>query len=115
MDPLGRETDPPPKKEAIIEVPERDFAATPSQANTTIAPSIAASVAEKSKIFVVHGRDMRPVEVLTNCLLLLGLHMMPWSEAVNLDPDRKLRGQARQNVTLEAGMAYSMAPNRTIF
>ncbi len=110
-----------------------------------------------NKVFVVHGRDPRPVDTLKQYLLFLGLHMMPWSEAVSLtgkpqphtydvvqagmenaaaiivifspddlarikddfsesgDPDRTPQGQARQNVTLEAGMAFAMAPERTIF
>lgn len=109
------------------------------------------------KVFIVHGRDMRPVDVLKKYLLFLGLHMIPWSEAVKLtgksqphtfdivkagmdhaaaiivifspddlarvkdefsspdSPDRNLQGQARQNVILEAGMAYALAPERTIF
>ena len=117
-------------------------------------PSIPRDV---SKVFVVHGRDMRPVDVIKQYLLYLGLHMMPWSEAVRLtgesqphtydvvragmagaaaiivifspddlahvrdefsepgDPDRVLQGQARQNVLLEAGMAFAMERSRTIF
>lgn len=112
---------------------------------------------DRSKVFVVHGRDTRPVDVLKQYLLFLSLQMMPWSEAVRLtgesqphtydivragianaaavivifspdelarvkddfseldDPDRIPQGQARQNVLLEAGMAFVMAPKRTIF
>ncbi|MEZ3155913.1 TIR domain-containing protein [Microbacterium sp. BWR-S6Y] len=112
---------------------------------------------DTSKVFVVHGRDMRPVEVIKQYLLYLGLHVMPWSEAVRLtgesqphtydvvragmagaaaiivifspddlarvkddfseagDPDRTPQGQARQNVLLEAGMAFAMERKRTIF
>lgn len=112
---------------------------------------------DPSKVFVVHGRDLRPVKVLRQFLSFLGLQMMEWSEAVKLtektqphtyevvaagmqgaaaviiifspddmarikdefsdvgDPDRIPSGQPRQNVTLEAGMAYAMDPERTIF
>lgn len=112
---------------------------------------------DATKVFVVHGRDMRPVEVIKQYLLYLGLHMMPWSEAVRLtgesqphtydvvkagmdgaaavivifspddearvkaefsetgDPDRSVQGQARQNVLLEAGMAFATERKRTIF
>lgn len=31
------------------------------------------------------------------------------------DPERAVQGQARQNVLLEAGMAFAMQPKRTIF
>lgn len=115
-------------------------------------------VRDASKVFVVHGRDLRPVGILRRYLLFLGLHVMAWSEAVALteksqphtydivkagidhaaavivifspddlarvkddfsessdDPDRTLQGQPRQNVTLEAGMAFATAPDRTIF
>ena len=112
---------------------------------------------DNAKVFVVHGRDARPVNVLRQFLLFLGLHVMEWSEAVALsgkaqphtydvvhagmlnaaavivvfspddlarvkddfseqdDPDRTPQGQARQNVILEAGMAFGMARDRTIF
>ncbi|MCE0459634.1 TIR domain-containing protein [Curtobacterium flaccumfaciens] len=111
-----------------------------------------------NKVFVVHGRDMRPVDVLETFLTFCGLQMMEWSEAVSLtgkpqpttyeivhagitnaaavivifspddlgrvadpwassanDPDKTPSGQARQNVILEAGMAFGLAPDRTIF
>ena len=112
---------------------------------------------DRRKVFVVHGRDTRPVVVLRQFLHHLGLSMMQWSEAVDKaagsqphtyeivragmaacaavivlfspddlarskdefceenDPDRNLQGQARQNVLLEAGMAFAMARERTIF
>ncbi|MFH5822251.1 TIR domain-containing protein [Georgenia sp. AZ-5] len=108
-------------------------------------------------VFVVHGRDMRPVGVLRQFLFFIGLRMMSWSEAVSLtgnpqphtydivktgidaaaavivifspddearinpalaeagDPDLHAQGQARQNVILEAGMAFASAPAKTIF
>ncbi|MFI8523550.1 TIR domain-containing protein [Promicromonospora sukumoe] len=110
-----------------------------------------------SRVFVVHGRDMRPVDVLSQFLIFIGLRAMPWSEAraltskpqpttyevvragiagagavvVIFSPDDQARlnpkftpkgqtdepptGQARQNVTLEAGMAFATDPQRTIF
>lgn len=118
---------------------------------------VALGVRARDKVFVVHGKDLRPVDALKKFLLFLGLHTMSWSEAVSLtgksqphtydvvkagmdhaaailvvfspddlahvkdeyssdgDPDRNPQGQARQNVTLEAGMAFAMAPERTIF
>jgi len=109
------------------------------------------------KVFVVHGRDHRAVDVLEQFLQYLGLEAMAWSDAVALtgetqphtytvvkagmtacaavvvlfspddlarakdefteegDPDRKPQGQARQNVLLEAGMAFALESDRTIF
>jgi predicted nucleotide-binding protein len=109
------------------------------------------------KVFVVHGRDQRAVDVIEQFLQHIGLEMMAWSEARERtgkpqphtydivkagmtscaavivlfspddlarakdefteegDPDRKPQGQARQNVLLEAGMAFAMAPDRTVF
>ncbi|GAB3615436.1 TIR domain-containing protein [Humibacter ginsengisoli] len=112
---------------------------------------------DPQKVFIVHGRDDRPVKVIEKFLTFIGLRAMAWSEAVAAtgkaqpttfeivsaglktaaavivifspddlarikddfsdanDEDRKVRGQARQNVTLEAGMAFGLAPDRTIF
>ena len=109
-------------------------------------------------VFVVHGRDTRPVTVLDTFLTFCGLQMMSWADARRAtgktqpttyeivlagitraaaiivifspddlgrvkddfaagpaDPDKKPQGQARQNVILEAGMAFGIAPERTIF
>jgi predicted nucleotide-binding protein len=109
-------------------------------------------------VFVVHGRDIRPVTVLDTFLTFCGLEMMSWAEArratgktqpttyeivlagitraaavivifspddlgrvkddfavAPTDPDKKPQGQARQNVILEAGMAFGIAPEKTIF
>ncbi|GAB3128508.1 TIR domain-containing protein [Glaciibacter psychrotolerans] len=103
---------------------------------------------DPKSVFVVHGRDTRPVEVVRQYLHFLGLRMMTWSDAVNLtgkpqphtyeivkagivifSPDDEARlkpkfadgkelkpeGQPRQNVTLEAGMAFATATEGTIF
>lgn len=112
---------------------------------------------DRKKIFVVHGRDLRPVEILASYLQFLHLEIMPWSAAVDLadgtqphtydivkagienaaavivifspddlarikdefsnddDPDRTPTGQVRPNVLLEAGMAFALARERTIF
>jgi predicted nucleotide-binding protein len=107
-------------------------------------------------VFVVHGRDMRPVVEIERFLLFLGLTMMSWSDAVKLtgetqphtydivkagmdnasaivvifSPDDEARvkrhfaspgespdpmGQARQNVLVEAGMAFAQSRKKTIF
>ena len=147
---------------ALPQAPIPGFVASPSPSQTqppatareTIVPAI---TRDPSKVFVVHGRDTRPVDVLKQYLAHLGLHMMPWYEAVGLtgesqphtydivkagmdgaaaiivifspddlarvkdefspdgDPDRVLQGQARQNVILEAGMAFALERSRTIF
>lgn len=128
-----------------------------SSSHSVTTPSSSNITRDATKVFVVHGRDMRPVEVIKQYLLYLGLHMMPWSEAVRLtgesqphtydvvkagmdgsaavivifspddearvkpdfsgegDPDRNVQGQARQNVLLEAGMAFATERRRTIF
>lgn len=111
---------------------------------------------DASRVFVVHGRDQRPIQVLEQFLMFVGLRMMPWSEARSLtaspqpttydivragmgaaaaivvvfspddlaqldpsldpsSPPEPPRGQARQNVLLEAGMAFASAPRKTIF
>ncbi|MCB7138259.1 TIR domain-containing protein [Cellulosimicrobium marinum] len=116
----------------------------------------AAPQRDPSRVFVVHGRDMRPVEVLEQFLIFIGLRAMPWSEARALtgkpspttyeivaagmagagavivifspddqarldprlapgEPEERPTGQARQNVILEAGMAFATDPRRTIF
>ncbi|WP_460800080.1 TIR domain-containing protein [Microbacterium sp. GXF0217] len=129
----------------------------PFAATSASAPPSANLIRDATKVFVVHGRDLRPVDVIKQYLLYLGLHMMPWSEAVRLtgesqphtydvvkagmdgaaavivifspddearvkpefasddDPDRHVQGQARQNVLLEAGMAFATERRRTIF
>ena len=134
------------------------WSTVPPSWGTTPAPTgLPAVRRDASRVFVVHGRDMRPVEVVKQYLLYLGLHMMPWSEAVRLtgesqphtydvvragmagaaaiivifspddlarvkddfseagDADRTPQGQARQNVLLEAGMAFAMERKRTVF
>lgn len=116
----------------------------------------APSQRDPSRVFVVHGRDTRPVEVLEQFLIFIGLRAMPWSEARALtgkpspttyeivtagmagagavivifspddqarldprlapgEPEERPTGQARQNVILEAGMAFATDPQRTIF
>jgi len=110
-----------------------------------------------SRVFIVHGQDTRPVNVLTSFLLFIGLRPMAWSDAraltgnpqphtydivragmagagaiivifspddqARLDPrftrpgaaDEPVSGQPRQNVLLEAGIAFATDPGRTIF
>lgn len=107
-------------------------------------------------VFIVQGRDKRPVDVLERFLHFAGLRVLSWTDAVNLtedpqphtydvvkagmdaaaaiivifSPDDQARlnpaltggvpqedpsGQPRQNVLLEAGMAFAFARSRTIF
>lgn len=112
---------------------------------------------DKSKVFIVHGRNTAAKESLETFLHFLSLGTISWREAVTLtgksqphtydivktgmdhaaaiiilftpddearvkeqfstpdDPDRQVQGQARQNVILEAGMAFAYAQERTIF
>lgn len=140
------ETPVPPRSEPIT-----NFFSPPT------ATTARAVTRDPKKIFVVHGRDPRPVDVLAKYLQFLHLEMMTWSAAVDLaegtqphtydivkagidnaaavivifspddlarikdafstdgDPDRKPTGQARPNVLLEAGMAFALARERTIF
>lgn len=113
------------------------------------------SPAARDGVFVVHGRDTKPVEALETFLHFLGLRVLKWSDAVALtrqaqphtydivqagmaaaaavivvfSPDEQARirpelvGQSgsdedgfqpRQNVLLEAGMAYASSPAKTI-
>jgi predicted nucleotide-binding protein len=114
------------------------------------------SSASSRKVFVVHGRDMRPVHEIERFLLFLGMTMISWTDAVKLtnqsqphtfdivkagmdnagaivvifSPDDEARtnpalsypgenlmpeGQARQNVLVEAGMAFAQSRSKTIF
>jgi predicted nucleotide-binding protein len=113
---------------------------------------------QSDRVFVVYGRDARPVTVLRQFLHFAGLRMMDWSDAVaatgvpqphtydivkagmaaaaavvvvfspdeearihpdfargGSDPDLAVQRQPRQNVLLEAGMAFASAPEKTIF
>lgn len=159
--PDGRDAD-------ALERVEREPAARPDSADATsnMAWSSATSspselarpvMRDSTKVFVVHGRDQRPVTVVRQFLQHLGLHMLTWSEAVALtgqtqphtydivragmdgaaaivvifspddlarvkddysdvgDADRVPTGQPRQNVLLEAGLAFGIGRERTIF
>lgn len=155
----GRDIDGLPRR-ARPEVPylqDRESTAVDSPAESEPHLPASARSRDNSKVFVVHGRDVRPVTVLKQFLQYLGLHMMTWSEAVALtgepqphtydvvragmdgaaaivvifspddlgrvkdelsddgDPDRLATGQPRQNVLLEAGMAFAIGRERTIF
>ncbi len=50
-------------------------------------PALPAQVSSRA-VFVVHGRDMRPVEQIETFLVFLGLTMMTWSDAVKLTGSR---------------------------
>lgn len=128
----------------------------PGLAQEVSVPTVVSPPRDPSRVFVVHGRDMRPVVVLEQFLVFIGLRAMPWSEARALtgktspttyeivkagmagagavivvfspddqarldprlapgEPEERPTGQARQNVILEAGMAFATDPERTIF
>lgn len=129
---------------------------TPATFATPGRPVAMTSDNKNNLVFVVHGRDRRPVEAVEQFLQFAGLKMLSWTEAVNLtresqphtfdvvkagmdaaaaiivifSPDDQARlnpaltngvaqeeprGQPRQNVLLEAGMAFAYARNRTVF
>lgn len=144
---------------STVQSEEPDFLiASEGRPATSFRPRPPADEAQdRSRVFVVHGRDLRPVNVIRQFLHYIGLNMMSWEEAVALtgetqphtydvvyagmshaaavivifspddlarvkdefstsdDPDRSPQGQTRQNVLLEAGMAFAMARGRTIF
>ena len=120
--------------------------------------SVASTVKrDPSRVFIVSGRDTRPVKVVEQFLLYIGLRPIEWSTArewtgksqpttfeiveagmagagaviVIFSPDDEARlrpkftpgdeddepltGQARQNVILEAGLAFGLDRQRTIF
>jgi predicted nucleotide-binding protein len=162
-------TQPPPRSPATQPPVSDEPQGSLASANTILQPrSIATdtgsaaepvapiSTPSNKTVFVVHGRDMRPVESIETFLLFLGLTMMSWSEAVKLtgdtqphtydivkagmdgaaavvvvfSPDDEARvkrhfatdgetldpqGQARQNVLVEAGMAFARSRTKTIF
>jgi len=68
-------------------------------------PAPAASDRDARRIFVVHGRDTRPVEVVSQFLLFIGLRAMAWSDA------RKLTGKTSPTTyeIVKAGMAGAAA------
>jgi len=128
----------------------------PALAQEEPVPTAPSPQRDLSRVFIVHGRDMRPVAVLEQFLVFIGLRAMPWSEARALtgkpspttyeivkagmagagavvvifspddqarldprlapgEPEERPMGQARQNVILEAGMAFATDPQRTVF
>lgn len=153
--------------DSLVRVERQPVAPTPvdrlsgdfwSSSSAPSATHASAPNRDLTKVFVVHGRDMRPVAVVRQFLQFLGLHMMSWPEAVALtgqsqphtydvvragmdgaaailvifspddlarvkdeyshgedDPDRYPQGQPRQNVLLEAGMAFAIGRERTVF
>lgn len=132
-------------------------ASTPAMFSSPGRPAPMTAEKENNLVFVVHGRDRRPVEAIERFLQFAGLKMLSWTEAVNLtgesqphtfdvvragmdaaaaiivifspddearlhpslrgknEPPEPILGQARQNVILEAGMAFAYARARTIF
>lgn len=107
--PDGRDVD-------TIETVERSARPTPStvddlfgpffQTGETVSTGLSeAASRDPSKVFVVHGQDIRPVDVIRQFLLYLGLQMMPWSEAVSLTGD----AQPHTYDIVRAGMAHAGA------
>lgn len=138
-----------PKPEVPAELDRFGFASEDTATSSVPGPT---DPEEKKRVFIVQGRDIRPVQELERFIAFLQLGILTFQEAkrltgkptpatfdivltalqhagaiiVLLSPDEEasLRPQLgrpeggfqpRQNVLLEAGLAYGLAPDRTIF
>lgn len=152
-----QQTDPPvptpsPPTRSVLTGRENSPTAPAASAQADAEPAPGA----RDGVFVVHGRDTKPLEALETFLYFLGLRVVTWSDAVAMtgqaqphtydivragmtsaaavivifSPDEQARirsalvapggtdeegYQPRQNVLLEAGMAYASSPTKTIF
>ncbi|WP_175010193.1 nucleotide-binding protein [Cellulosimicrobium sp. TH-20] len=149
-----------PGREAHPSTAPNPTSSTPAPATTQKEAPVNAVASspgrDPSRVFIVHGRDERPVAVLSQFLMFIGLRAMSWAEARERtgkpqpttyeivtagmagagaiivifspddearlkpdlapgEPEETLTGQARQNVILEAGLAFASDPLRTVF